>query len=149
VTTIPSDQIWQFYQTKTMRSIAPSLIAIAYCAMIMQLFSFPCLVRAEAQQPLHVVQLTAAGSGVNLAITRLLANSFTKLHPNIAIEVPGSIGTNGAIKAVLTWVVKFVRHAMRLSELINPVAFVQMLPGRCTPVQLAAAACCKKFQYIP
>ena len=100
MTTIPSDQIWQFYQTKTMRSIALSLIAIAYCAMIMQLFSFPCLVRAEAQQPLHVVQLTAAGSGVNLAITRLLANSFTKLHPNIAIEVPGSIGTNGAIKAV-------------------------------------------------
>ena len=48
----------------------------------------------------------------------------------------------------LRWVVNFVRHAMRPSELINPVAFVQMLPGRCTPVQLAAAACCKKFLYI-
>ena len=48
----------------------------------------------------------------------------------------------------MRWVVNFVRHAMRPSELINPVAFVQMLPGRCTPVQLAAAACCKKFLYI-
>ena len=52
------------------------------------------------------------------------------------------------IVSVLRWVVNFVRHAMRPSELINPVAFVQMLPGRCTPVQLAAAACCKKFLYI-
>ena len=51
-------------------------------------------------------------------------------------------------KGILRWVVNFVRHAMRPSELINPVAFVQMLPGRCTPVQLAAAACCKKFLYI-
>lgn len=49
---------------------------------------------------------------------------------------------------LMRWVVNFVRHAMRPSELINPVAFVQMLPGRCTPVQLAAAACCKKFLYI-
>ena len=68
--------------------------------MIMFLFYFPCLVRAETQQLQHIVQLTAAGSGVNLAITRLLAKGFTKLHPSIIIEVPGSIGSNGAIKAV-------------------------------------------------
>ena len=58
-------------------------------------------------------------------------------------------GTNDIALLLVAWVVKFVRHAMRPSELINPVAFVQMLPGRCTPVQLAASACCKKFQYIP
>ena len=52
------------------------------------------------------------------------------------------------VRGKMRWVVNFVRHAMRPSELINPVAFVQMLPGRCTPVQLAAAACCKKFLYI-
>lgn len=44
--------------------------------------------------------LLVAGSGSNLGITRLLAEAFTKEHPQISIEVPGSIGTRGAIKAV-------------------------------------------------
>ncbi|TKB25521.1 hypothetical protein FCL47_13345 [Desulfopila sp. IMCC35006] len=45
--------------------------------------------------------LTAAGSGVNLGITRLLATAFTKVHPELTIDVPGSIGTRGAIQAVV------------------------------------------------
>lgn len=48
----------------------------------------------------HPVTLTAAGSGVNLGITRLLAKAFAKQHPEITVDVPGSIGTRGAIKAV-------------------------------------------------
>jgi phosphate transport system substrate-binding protein len=47
------------------------------------------------------VTLTAAGSGVNLAITRLLAEAFMQERPQIAIVVPGSIGTQGAIAAVV------------------------------------------------
>ncbi len=43
--------------------------------------------------------LTAAGSGVNLGITRLLAEAFMKGHPQITIQVPGSIGTKGALTA--------------------------------------------------
>jgi phosphate transport system substrate-binding protein len=42
----------------------------------------------------------AAGSGVNLEITRILAGAFIKNHPQISIEVPGSIGSKGAIQAV-------------------------------------------------
>lgn len=53
-----------------------------------------------AAPPTDHVQLTAAGSGVNLGITRLLAEAFAKDHPGIVIDVPGSIGTRGAIKAV-------------------------------------------------
>jgi phosphate transport system substrate-binding protein len=45
------------------------------------------------------VRLTAAGSGVNLGITRHLAEAFVKKHPGISISIPGSIGTRGAIKA--------------------------------------------------
>lgn len=45
------------------------------------------------------VSLTAAGSGVNLGITRLLATAFMKENPDITITVPGSIGSRGAIKA--------------------------------------------------
>ncbi len=44
-------------------------------------------------------QVIAAGSGVNLGITRELAEAFMKDHPEIKIEVPGSIGSKGAIKA--------------------------------------------------
>jgi phosphate transport system substrate-binding protein len=53
------------------------------------------------QQQSGQVPLTAAGSGVNLAITRLLAEAFMHEHPQIAIVVPGSIGTQGAIAAVV------------------------------------------------
>ncbi|MFA5040893.1 MAG: substrate-binding domain-containing protein [Bdellovibrionales bacterium] len=45
-------------------------------------------------------QFVAAGSGVNLEITRILANAFMKDHEGVSISVPGSIGTKGAISAV-------------------------------------------------
>lgn len=54
--------------------------------------------KTARKQP-EPVQLVAAGSGVNLAITRILAEAFVKNHPETAITVPGSIGTKGAIKA--------------------------------------------------
>lgn len=53
-----------------------------------------------ASPPPEPVRLTAAGSGVNLGITRLLAEAFMKKNPGIVITVPGSIGTRGAIKAM-------------------------------------------------
>lgn len=40
-----------------------------------------------------------AGSGVNLGITKLLAQAFMAKNPNVKIDVPGSIGTKGAITA--------------------------------------------------
>jgi len=43
--------------------------------------------------------LTAAGSGVNLGITRLLAEAFLKKNRQTMIEIPGSIGSRGAVKA--------------------------------------------------
>ena len=48
----------------------------------------------------HQKNLTAAGSGVNLGITRLLVEGFVKIHPEIRIDIPGSIGTKGAIAAI-------------------------------------------------
>ncbi len=55
---------------------------------------------ARAQETGKTVNLVAAGSGVNLGITRLLAEGFMKTRPDVRIEVPGSIGTKGAITAV-------------------------------------------------
>lgn len=42
----------------------------------------------------------AAGSGVNLGITQILATAFMEKHPDVEITVPKSIGTKGAIMAV-------------------------------------------------
>jgi phosphate transport system substrate-binding protein len=48
----------------------------------------------------HPSALLFAGSGSNLAVTRLLVDAFRQIHPGIAIEVPGSIGSTGGIRAV-------------------------------------------------
>jgi phosphate transport system substrate-binding protein len=62
--------------------------------------SMNSLVWSTTSQPVpEPVQLTAAGSGVNLGITRILAEAFMKSRPQVTISVPGSIGTKGAIKA--------------------------------------------------
>jgi phosphate transport system substrate-binding protein len=60
-----------------------------------------------AAEPLEQKKLIAAGSGVNLGITRLLADAFGRLHPQIVIEIPGSIGTMGAIQAVADGAITF------------------------------------------
>ena len=46
------------------------------------------------------MEMTIAGSGANLAITRVLADAFEKRQPQVKINIPGSIGSRGAIKAV-------------------------------------------------
>jgi phosphate transport system substrate-binding protein len=61
-------------------------------------------------------QLTAGGSGVNLGITRLLAEAFAERQPGIVIEVPGSIGTKGAIKAAAGGAITFGLVSRSLSK---------------------------------
>jgi phosphate transport system substrate-binding protein len=43
--------------------------------------------------------LIFAGSGTNLAITRLLVEAFRQHHPEYLIEVPASLGSAGGIRA--------------------------------------------------
>lgn len=54
--------------------------------------------QSPQQNPVRA-PLIAAGSGVNLGIMRLLARAFMNSNPQVIIEVPGSIGSKGAIKA--------------------------------------------------
>lgn len=56
--------------------------------------------RSQTIDPANsVTTITIAGSGVNLGITRLLAQAFAKKYPAVTINIPGSIGSKGAIKA--------------------------------------------------
>ena len=52
-----------------------------------------------ASAPAPPAALVFAGSGTNLAITRLLAQAFVRTYPGVAIEVPASIGSTGGIQA--------------------------------------------------
>ncbi len=67
----------------------------------------PAAVGAAAGSQPPGPPLVAAGSGVNLGITRLLAEAFMKGNPATAIQVPGSIGTRGAIKAAAEGAIAF------------------------------------------
>lgn len=79
--------------TKTINHL--SLLVLAALVFISQ------AAHAEAiPQKQNTVSMTAAGSGVNLGITSLLAKAFMAHHPNVEIKVPGSIGTKGAITAM-------------------------------------------------
>jgi len=44
--------------------------------------------------------LIFAGSGANILITERLVEAFTKVQPNIRIEIPKSLGSTGGIRAV-------------------------------------------------
>jgi phosphate transport system substrate-binding protein len=75
----------------------------------------------QQQAPLH---FTAAGSGVNLGITRLLAKAFMNDHPQITIEVPGSIGSKGAIKATAEGAIAIGLISRSLNEEENNLGLV-------------------------
>ena len=74
------------------------------------------------QQQAGPAPLVAAGSGVNLGITRILATAFMTAHPSVVIEVPGSVGTKGAIAAVAD-------GAITLGLLSRPLKEEEKAPG--------------------
>jgi phosphate transport system substrate-binding protein len=43
--------------------------------------------------------LLFAGSGSNLPILRVLAREYARVRPDVRIDVPGSIGSTGAVRA--------------------------------------------------
>ena len=45
--------------------------------------------------------LKIGGTGAALGTMRILADAFTRKNPDISVEVPGSLGSSGGIKAVI------------------------------------------------
>ena len=45
--------------------------------------------------------LKIGGTGAGLGTMRILADAFTRSNPDISVEVPGSLGSRGGIKAVI------------------------------------------------
>lgn len=74
-----------------------SIIRIA--AIFTQLLALFALAGPAVASPAQGPPLVFAGSGTNLPIARVLAQAFQRSHPEIAIDVPASIGSGGGIQA--------------------------------------------------
>jgi phosphate transport system substrate-binding protein len=113
-----------------LKRIGPLLTTAAICFLT----SVTC---AQTPQQLPAPSLLiAAGSGANLEITRLLANAFMKYHPRVTIEVPGSIGSKGAITAVTDGAITFglISRPLKADEtspglVTRPFAIVPIVVG--------------------
>ena len=74
-----------------------------YCLFtIVLLLSVGCGQSIKEQQrqvaPIDSSRLVVAGSGSNLSLTRVLATEYSR-QSGVKLEIPGSIGTTGAVKA--------------------------------------------------
>ena len=113
----------------------PKRIAPLVSTMAMFFLSSMASAQTPQQQPAPLA-LIAAGSGVNLGITQLLANAFTAGHPQVTINIPGSIGSNGAVKAVADNAITFGLMSRPLKEaekspglVVRPYARVPIVVG--------------------
>ncbi len=86
----------------------------------------------QPNQPLLV-----AGSGVNLEITRILAKEFMKTHKGIKIQIPGSIGSKGAIKAITDGAITIGLTSRPLKEKEKRQGAV-LVPYAQTPIVMGA-----------
>jgi len=65
-----------------------------------QVLALLTLAGSAVASPKQGAPLIFAGSGTNLPIVRVLTHAFQRTHPEIAINVPASIGSSGGIQAV-------------------------------------------------
>ncbi len=87
-------------------------------------------------QPSSATQLIFAGSGGNLEITRILATQFQKTHPKIKITVPASIGSSGAIQAVVDRAITVGMISRPLKEKEKKLGLT-IIPFTQTPLAIA------------
>ncbi|MDD3181852.1 MAG: substrate-binding domain-containing protein [Alphaproteobacteria bacterium] len=92
------------------------LISLLFAATLYGLSSVAGATEPRQQTTPAKITFTAAGSGVNLGITKLLAQGFMASHPEIEITIPGSIGTKGAITAIADNAITFGLISRPLKE---------------------------------
>ncbi|MBM4319938.1 MAG: hypothetical protein FJ125_08240 [Deltaproteobacteria bacterium] len=83
--------------------------------------------------------LLVAGSGANLALVRHIAERFVAHHPQIPVEVPPSIGTSGAVRAVLDGVVDIGLTSRRLKAAERSAGLLEIPLARVAVVVALAA----------
>lgn len=115
----------------------PSQLIVFIAIISFSLFSVtPHPAQGEELPTGKKTMITAAGSGVNLGITRLLAAAFSRQHPTTMVDVPGSIGSKGAITAAAEGAIALglvsrplKAKEQRLGLVYHPYAQVAMMIG--------------------
>ena len=82
--------------------------------------------------------VTVGGTGSALQAVRLLAEGFEATHPDIRVEVPASLGTNGGIRAVAAGAIDLCVAARPLTE-AETAAGLRAVPWGSTPVMVVVA----------
>lgn len=123
-----------------LRGSMKKLLRLVTVFSLIALFALASAARAEtAEKPSSDSVMIAAGSGVNLGITRLLAEAFMKARPGVEIKVPGSIGSKGAITAMADGAITFGLISRPLKEK-EKTPNVIALPYAQVPLIVAANA---------
>jgi len=86
----PTESSGSHRRQKTSATIVTLCVLLALTASL----------RAPAPAAERQAPVVFAGSGTSLGVVRALAESFGRHHPDVAIEVPPSIGSSGAVRAV-------------------------------------------------
>ena len=73
-----------------------SLLCAGFLSWLVAVIVAPAGYAAAETPSTHLI---IAGSGSNLPIIRVLAQTFQKSHPGVTIEVPASIGSSSGIRA--------------------------------------------------
>ena len=119
---------------RSVRTVAQGLDVVAVLALLLlATTAIAPLARAAERAP---VQLTFAGTGTSLAIVRRLADGFERQHPEIRIQVPGSIGSTGGIQAAADGAVALGLIARPLREREKPLGLT-VVPFARTGVAIA------------
>ncbi len=64
----------------------------------------------------QAASLKIGGTGAALATMRILGNAFSRIHPDVTVEIPNSLGSRGGIQAVLQGAVDIGLSARPLKD---------------------------------
>ena len=64
----------------------------------------------------QAASLKIGGTGAALATMRILGNAFSRIHPDVTVEIPNSLGSEGGIQAVLQGAVDIGLSARPLKD---------------------------------
>jgi len=82
--------------------------------------------------PGHASSIKIGGTGSAIGTMRILADAFQKTHPGLAIKIPKSVGSGGAVKGVLKGIFAVGVMSRRLKEKERKAGVIQ-IPYAKTP----------------
>jgi len=117
---------------RTRRRLRLDRCALATASLVLSMLSSASLAAAQTV-------LTVAGCGANLGTLRQIADAFSWAHPEVQVEILPSIGSGGAVKAILAGAVDLGLASRPLTDAERVAGAREILYAR-TPLVFAVHA---------